>query len=357
MMALNGALMEEKKLGVNWKQVGMFVGLTLALSWLLDLVLWMKFGYGKEAALFLQLQMLIPAFVAIVLQRYVFKDSPLYRKNLQGRARWFFGLFQIFTLVFFALVVLVSLNPELYPVPLASVVMLFLVVSMIALIVIRVLAGKEAFRNAGLSGGKAWSWPVVWFVVLAYLFLQVGLTAVFGMGARPDLSEMAAGAGMTIPVLMVVSFVNTAMVGPLLGLLIAFGEEYGWRGYLQSELIKLGRVKGVLLVGVVWGVWHAPVIAMGHNYPGHPVLGPIAFLVFNLILSVFLGYLVLKTGSVWQAALMHAILNQGYAWMIAIVNTPNDPLYSFGAGFYGIGFALVVALLLLRDRVWKQAGQ
>ena len=343
--------------GVNWKQVGLFVGLTIALSWLLDLVLWLKFGYGEKAALFLQLQMLIPAFVAIVLQRYVFKDSPLYRKNLQGRARWFFGLFQIFTLVFFVLVVLVSLKPELYPMPLASVVMLILVVSMIALIVIRAMAGRETFHKTGLSGGKAWSWPLVWLIVVVYLLLQVGLNAVLGLGYQPDLSAMAAASGMTIPVLMVVSFVNTAMVGPLLGLLVAFGEEYGWRGYLQGELVKMGRVRGVLLVGVIWGVWHAPVIAMGHNYPGHPVLGPIAFLVFNLILSIFLGYLMLKTGSVWQAALMHAILNQGYAWLTFMVNTPNDPLFSFGAGVYGIGFALVVALLLLRDRVWKQAGQ
>ena len=52
-----------------------------------------------------------------------------------------------------------------------------------------------------------------------------------------------------------------------------FGEEYGWRGYLQSELFKLGRVRGVLLLGVIWGAYHWPMILMGWNYPGHPLLG------------------------------------------------------------------------------------
>ncbi|MBT7069590.1 MAG: CPBP family intramembrane metalloprotease, partial [Anaerolineae bacterium] len=67
---------------------------------------------------------------------------------------------------------------------------------------------------------------------------------------------------MDIPTYLVAGFLNTTIIGPLLGLVIAFGEEYGWRGYLQGELVKLGRVKGVLWVGVIWGVWHAPAVAM-----------------------------------------------------------------------------------------------
>jgi membrane protease YdiL (CAAX protease family) len=68
-----------------------------------------------------------------------------------------------------------------------------------------------------------------------------------------------------------VLFVQTVLVGPLLGLLMGFGEEYGWRGYLQSELIKIGKRRGVLLLGLIWGAWHYPVIWMGHNYPGQPL--------------------------------------------------------------------------------------
>ena len=281
--------------------------------------------------------------------------ATLHHRNYHGRPRWFFNFYLLFTLFFTGLVILTTINPELYPSPLASLIMIALVVSLIVILVIRFASGKEAMQQAGLSGGKWYQWVLVWLVVMGYLALQVLLNIVAKLGYTPDITQFAASAGMDIPTFLIAGFLNTAIVGPLLGLIIAFGEEYGWRGYLQGELTKLGRLKGVLLVGVVWGIWHAPAVAMGHNYPGHPVLGPIAFLVFNLFLAIFLGYLMLKTGSVWLAAFMHAVLNSGYAWLVAMWYTPNDPLFSFGAGIYGIAFAFLVVLLLLRDRIWKEA--
>lgn len=342
------------KSGVNWKQVGLFTGLTMLLSWLVDLVVWRQFGYSVYTNLFFQLQMLIPAAVAIGLQRYAFPDSPLYYRNYRERPAWFFRFYLFFTAIFVGLVVLTSLRPELYPTPLASIVMLILVISMLVLLGLRLFSGKDSFRRAGLSGGRWWAWLLVWGAILVYDLIQIGLNMVFKLGARPDLTAMAGSAGMDVPTFLVAGFINTVAVGPLLGLLIAFGEEYGWRGYLQGELVKLGRLKGVLLVGVVWGVWHAPAVAMGHNYPGYPVLGPLAFLVFNLALAVILGYIMLKSGSVWLAAFAHAVLNAAYAWLVAMVYTPNDPLFSFGAGVFGIACTFGVVLLLLRDPVWQE---
>lgn len=355
-MAHNLNPIETKKSGVNWKQVGLFVGLTIALSWLIDLVLVLKFGYGQYAVVFFQLQMLIPAFVAILLQRTVFKDSPLHMRTYRGRPRWFLNFYLFFTLLVAALVILITLRPDLYPVPLAGLLMPILVISLIVLLATRIASGKEAFQQAGLSGGKWTSWLLVWLAVMGFNCLNVALNMVAGFGSKSDIGPMAAAAGMDIPTYLIVGFVNTVVVGPLLGLVIAFGEEYGWRGYLQGELTKLGRIKGVLLVGVIWGIWHAPAVVMGHNYPGHPVLGPIAFLVFNLILSILLGYIMLKTGSVWQVAFAHAIINQGYQWLTIMVYAPTDPLFAFGVGLYGIAIAFLISLVVLRDRIWKQAN-
>ena len=342
---------------VNWKQVGLFIGITISLSWLLDLVLWLKFGYGAQANIFFQLQMLVPAAVAIFLQRYIFRDSAIYYKTYSGRPRWFFTFYLLFTGFFLSLVIFTIIQPDFYPTPIASIVMLSLVVSLMVLIGLRFASGKDGFRQAGLSGGKWFTWPFVWLVVMGYHALQIILNILAGLGFSPDISAFAGAAGMNTPTFLVAGFVNTVIVGPLIGLMIAFGEEYGWRGYLQGELTKIGRVKGVLLVGLIWGIWHAPAVAMGHNYPGHPILGPIAFLVFNLFLAIFLGYLMLKTGSVWLAAFMHAVINAGYSWLVAMVYTPNDPLFSFGAGLYGIAFAGLVSLILLRDPVWRQSTE
>ena len=79
---------------VNWKRVGTFVGLTFGPSWLLDLILWLTVGYTSPAAVtLLQLQMLLPAFSAILLGLFVFKDSPIYFRANQERPRWFFYFF------------------------------------------------------------------------------------------------------------------------------------------------------------------------------------------------------------------------------------------------------------------------
>jgi membrane protease YdiL (CAAX protease family) len=347
------------KNNVSWKQVGLFVGLTIALSWLLDLVLFLKFGItSPQMTIFLQLQMFIPAFVAFGLQRFVFKDSPLHRSSYNGRPRWFINFYLLITLFLAVLVAWITLRPELYPTPIASLAVLLWLVSLVVLLVVRFASGKEAFKQAGLSGGKWYAWPLVWLAVMAYHTTQILFNMAFRLGYQVDpapLISAAAAVGMDFPAYMVLGYVNALVLNPLLGLVLAFGEEYGWRGYLQGELIKLGRIKGVLLVGIIWGIWHAPVIAMGYNYPGHPVIGPIAFLIFNIFLAIFLGYIMLKTGSVWLAAFGHAVINSGYQWLTLVVNTPNDPFYAFGPGIYGIAFSFLLSLVILRDPVWKQA--
>ena len=53
----------------------------------------------------------------------------------------------------------------------------------------------------------------------------------------------------------------------LMNTFFAFGEEYGWRGYLTPKLAKrMGWVGASLVVGALWGLWHAPVLLLGHNF-------------------------------------------------------------------------------------------
>lgn len=146
------------------------------------------------------------------------------------------------------------------------------------------------------------------------------------------------------------------VLSPFLGLLIAFGEEYGWRGYLQGELVKLGKARGILLIGIIWGVWHAPIIVMGYNYPGYPVAGVFVMTGYTVMLAFVLGYAVLKTGSVWLAAYLHALNNQVFSTLVVLVYAPNDSIFSFGGGLYGIATMAVIVLLILRDPVWREAA-
>lgn len=94
----------------------------------------------------------------------------------------------------------------------------------------------------------------------------------------------------------------------------AFGEEGGWRGYMMPKLMNLmGTKKAVLIGGIIWGLWHAPLTCVGHNfgtdYPGFPYVGILFMCIFCTSFGIALTYVTVKSGSVWPAAIMHAVNN------------------------------------------------
>jgi membrane protease YdiL (CAAX protease family) len=111
-------------------------------------------------------------------------------------------------------------------------------------------------------------------------------------------------------------------------------------------------------MGLIWGVWHWPVILMGHNYgldyPGAPFLGPLVMVWFTLTLGVLLGWLALKAKSVWPAVIGHAAVN-GIANLGALLSQgqPNPLVGPTPVGLIGgAGFALAalaIWLLALSD--------
>jgi len=45
-------------------------------------------------------------------------------------------------------------------------------------------------------------------------------------------------------------------------MIFTFGEEFGWRGYLLPRLAPLGGISAAIITGVIWGLWHTPVIVL-----------------------------------------------------------------------------------------------
>ena len=82
-------------------------------------------------------------------------------------------------------------------------------------------------------------------------------------------------------------------------------EEIGWRGLLQRELGFMEFWKSSLTIGVIWGIWHAPIILQGHNYPEHPVIGVFMMTIWCILLAPIFSYIRLKSKSVIAAAIMH----------------------------------------------------
>lgn len=351
--------------GPNWRQVGLFLGLTFALTYLLDLILYLTVGYSQQVGtlLMLQLQMLLPAAVAIALQLFVFRDSPIYRT--QERTRWFFYFYLTFTALFvlFSVVGVTIENAALQSI-LSLLPTVLSVLGLGVVVVLRLVAGKDEFQRAGLKGGKLVHYLLFGVAIVLVYYVMTFLNSLFELGQTADVNALMVQAGVpegTIPpglFLLAVGFQNI-LLAPILGLLIAFGEEYGWRGYLQGELIRMGKVKGIALVGVIWGLWHAPIIMMGHNFPGYPGWGVVAMTLYCIGLAFFLGYAVLKTGSVWLAAFLHALNNSVASFLMVLVYMPNDPMFSFGVGIYSLAvWALVIGALFVLDRkAWFGAAE
>jgi membrane protease YdiL (CAAX protease family) len=131
------------------------------------------------------------------------------------------------------------------------------------------------------------------------------------------------------------------------------GEELGWRGYLYQATAHWSGLRRVVFTGVVWGLWHAPLIALGHNYPGHPVAGIALMVVFCVLLSVPFDRARQRSGSVWSVALLHGCINGSagaymlFAWDGAeLVNSPVGL-----AGF--IALALLSVLVFVVDPVYR----
>jgi membrane protease YdiL (CAAX protease family) len=111
--------------------------------------------------------------------------------------------------------------------------------------------------------------------------------------------------------LVLIQIVQALLLGPLINVVFAMGEELGWRGFLLPRLLPLGQWKALIFSGIIWGVWHAPAIAQGHNYPDHPILGIMLMTVFCVLLGIIIGWMYLNTRSPWVAALAHGSIN---AW-------------------------------------------
>jgi uncharacterized protein len=169
-----------------------------------------------------------------------------------------------------------------------------------------------------------------------------------------------AGAGGVSPIVIVLAqTIQAILIAPLLNAIPTFGEEFGWRGYLQPKLMPLGGRKAVLLTGVIWGVWHWPVILMGYNYGfgyfGEPVLGLLAMVWFTVVISALFGWVTIKTDTVWPAVIAHGALNGIAALsLLFLQGEPSSLLGPTPVGLIGgLGFSIAALIIFLLPNALK----
>lgn len=129
----------------------------------------------------------------------------------------------------------------------------------------------------------------------------------------------------------------------------ALGEEGGWRGYMMPKLMKLMSMpKAIIVGGIIWGLWHAPLTCIGHNfgtdYPGFPYVGILLMCILCTLMGIMLTYITIKTESIWPAAIMHAINNGNPTILKFFINTEVvDTKYN--------GSIIIYLLLLIPEAI------
>ncbi|TMR89800.1 CPBP family intramembrane glutamic endopeptidase [Nonomuraea basaltis] len=183
---------------------------------------------------------------------------------------------------------------------------------------------KEWARQTGLTLGERKGRTgammlAAWLGTPFLIFLAIGVSAAAGLvsldlGKLSLLRTTLEARGTELPAdlgsVAVLQIAVGILIGPLLNAIPTLGEEWGWRGWLLPRLVSANGVfAGLLLSGAIWGVWHAPLTLLGYNYPRLGSWAALFFIGFCVLAGVLIGWLRLRTGSVWPAVVAHGSLN------------------------------------------------
>jgi len=182
-----------------------------------------------------------------------------------------------------------------------------------------------------------------WFLVagaapVLFVFMALGISLLFPnvsfsansegflSGLPAEQATLAAEQLSKFPpaVFLLIQLIGAIVAGYTINAFFAFGEELGWRGYLLKALKNKKFLSVSLITGFVWGLWHFPLILIGHNYPQHSVIGVGMMIVLCILLSPVMTYIVIKSKSVITAAIFHGTMNATAGICILYLAGGND---------------------------------
>jgi membrane protease YdiL (CAAX protease family) len=172
---------------------------------------------------------------------------------------------------------------------------------------------------------------VTWMLGLATLDLKLEQFRAMFIDAGMDLPAIPDPA---LPILGILF--ASLVIGPFVNGFIALGEEIGWRGYLLPRLMPLGKVKAYILSGLVWGLWHTPLVLIGFTYSNQPILGSLMFIAMTTALGVYINELTIQNNSCILAGWAHGIFNAQKLGVWSLIFPGVNPLIGGYAGIIGV---------------------
>jgi uncharacterized protein len=199
----------------------------------------------------------------------------------------------------------------------------YMLLPAICAIILQAVHKEKPFSNLNLSFKLNKWFLAAGIVPFFYSFAALGITLLIpdvsfsvtyeGLLSRvpPEQAELVRQQLSRFPpiIFLLIQLVSALAAGFTINALFALGEELGWRGYLLKALQNKKFMIVSLIIGTVWGLWHFPLILIGHNYPQHPVAGVGMMVIFCILLTPMMIYVVIKSKSVITAAIFHGANN------------------------------------------------
>jgi uncharacterized protein len=290
-------------MSIRVKKILLFIGLTFLLDWLMVLLYVFLGGKQEDLALLAFPYMFMPMIVALIVQKGIFKEP-----------------------VVQPLAISFKINPWFF---------------------------------------------VAWFLPIFIAFAVMGVSLLMpGVSFTPDMSgffnsmsgtltpeqldqvkqQLAALTVHPIWLAVLVSLIAGTTINAVLG----FGEELGWRGFLLKQFGFMGFWKSSALIGFIWGIWHAPLILLGFNYPDHPQLGVLMMVIWVMAISPLFSYIRLKARSVIASSVFHGSINAVPLLAILLITGGSDLTVGI-TGLAGIiVFVLADICLFIFDRFFTK---
>ena len=239
----------------------------------------------------------------------------------------------------------------------------YMFIPMISVILVEKVIHNEKLKPNLLISFKINKWFfIAWLITPIMSFATLGISLLLpdvtyspemtGMVNRfedmltPEQLEQMKNASETMPIHPIwLALLQGLIAGATINAIAGFGEELGWRGFLLKSFKEMNFLKASIIIGFIWGVWHSPLILMGHNYPQHPEIGVLMMTIWCILLTPFFLYFTVRAKSVIAAAIMHGTLNATAGIAIMVIDGGND----LTVGMTGLaGFiSLIVVLVLL----------
>jgi len=239
----------------------------------------------------------------------------------------------------------------------------YMFIPMICAVIVEKVIHKEKLKPNLFISFKINKWFfIAWLITPIMSFGTLGISLLLpdvtyspemtGMVNRfedmltPEQLEQMKNATETMPIHPIwLAVLQGLIAGATVNAIAGFGEELGWRGFLLKSFKEMSFLKVSIIIGFIWGIWHSPLILMGHNYPQHPEIGVLMMTIWCILLTPLFLYFTVKAKSVIAAAIIHGTLNATAGIAIMVIDGGND----LTVGMTGVaGFiSLIVVLFLL----------